>query len=318
MEKIEQATFAGGCFWCMVKPFDQFEGVKSVVAGYTGGHKEDPTYEEVCTHTTGHYEAVQVTYDAEKLDYLELVEAFFKSIDPTDAGGQFHDRGESYKTAVFYHDEVQRQIAENYKEELERSGRFNKPIATAIIPAVKFYSAESYHQDYYKNNPFRYNLYYKGSGREGFIDKYWHTTPYSQEELKKQLTDIAYKVTQENGTELPYNNAYYDHFEEGIYVDIVSGRALFSSRHKFDSGCGWPAFSSSIAKSNIREKEDLTHGMVRTEVRSTYANSHLGHVFKDGPEEAGGLRYCINSAALRFIPKDKMLEEGYGEYLGQL
>ncbi|WP_070001162.1 peptide-methionine (R)-S-oxide reductase MsrB [Cellulosilyticum sp. I15G10I2] len=318
MSQVKVAAFAGGCFWCMVKPFDQLEGVIKVVAGYTGGQKKDPTYEEVCTHTTGHYEAVQITYDPEKASYKELVDAFFRSIDPTDEGGQFHDRGTSYQTAVFYYDNEQRQIAENYKKELEMSGRFKKPIATLIKEAEVFYPAEAYHQDYYKTNPFRYNLYYKGSGREAFIEKNWYNNTSDKKELKKNLTDIQYKVTQENGTEPPYNNAYYDQFEEGIYVDIVSGKPLFSSKHKFDSGCGWPAFSKPISHANIREKEDLTHGMIRSEVRSKHADSHLGHVFDDGPVEEGGLRYCINSAALRFIPKEKMAEEGYAAYLDQV
>ncbi|MDF2613294.1 MAG: peptide-methionine (R)-S-oxide reductase [Clostridia bacterium] len=318
MSKIKQAAFAGGCFWCMVKPFDQFEGVIKVIAGYTGGHKKHPTYEEVCTHATGHYEAVQITYDAEKLDYIELVDAFFRSIDPTDEGGQFHDRGESYKTAVFYYDEDQRKIAEDYKKELEVSGRFEKRVVTAVKPMETFYPAEEYHQNYYKENPFRYNLYYKGSGREAFIQKHWSNSPSDKEEIKKKLTDIEYRVTQENGTEAPYTNEYFNKFEEGIYVDTISGKPLFSSRDKFDSGCGWPAFSKPIHEAYVREKEDLTHGMVRTEIRSTHADSHLGHVFEDGPMEKGGLRYCINSAALRFIPKEKMAEEGYGKYLNKL
>lgn len=315
MSQFKYAVFAGGCFWCMVKPFDQLKGVTQVTAGYTGGKKAYPTYEEVCTHTTGHYEAVQITYDPQKADYREIVDAFFKSIDPTDPGGQFHDRGSSYLTAVFYQDEEQRQIAENYKVALQESGRFEKPIVTAILPAGIFYPAEDYHQDYYKNNPLRYKLYYKGSGRGQFIEKNWGRTRDEKAEIKKKLTDIQYQVTQENATEPPYQNIYHDHFQPGIYVDVVSGKPLFSSRHKFDSGCGWPAFSRPIDEAEMREKEDLTHGMMRTEVRSSYADSHLGHVFKDGPMEAGGLRYCINSAALKFIPKEKMKEEGYEAYL---
>ncbi len=318
MIQTKQATFAGGCFWCMVKPFYQLEGVLKVVVGYTGGQKKNPTYEEVCTHTTGHYEAVQITYDAAKANYRELVDAFFRSIDPTDEEGQFHDKGDSYKTAIFYHDEGQRQIAEDYKKELSLSGKFEKQIVTPIKPAEVFYKAEDEHQDYYKNHPFRYNLYYKGSGRKAFIEKNGYTHAYDKAQLKEKLTDIQYKITQENGTEPPYNNAYHNHFEEGIYVDVVSGKPLFSSQHKFDSGCGWPAFSKPIREGYVREKEDSTHGMVRVEVRSSHADSHLGHVFEDGPIKDGGLRYCINSAALRFIPKDKMADEGYEEYLDKL
>ena len=318
MSQIKKAIFAGGCFWCMVKPFDELPGVISIVAGYTGGHIESPTYEAVCTHQTGHLEAVEITYDEEKMPYRELVEIFFRSIDPTDPDGQFHDRGETYHTAIFYKDEEQKQIAESYKKELEAKGHFDKPIVVPIKQAMPFYEAEAYHQDYYKKNPLRYRLYYKGSGRETFIKNQWYKNPYDKDELKKRLDDIQYKVTQENATERPFTNVYDEHFEEGIYVDVVSGKPLFSSRDKFNSGCGWPAFSKPIAESMVYDKEDTTHGMHRVEVRSSHADSHLGHVFEDGPEALGGLRYCINSAALRFIPREKMEEEGSGAYLEKL
>lgn len=318
MSQIKKATFAGGCFWCMVKPFDQLPGIERVVVGYTGGHKENPTYEEVCAHETGHTEAVQITYDEEKISYGELLDIFFRSIDPTDSDGQFNDRGETYHTAVFYHDHIQKQEAENYINELEKSGWFSKPIVVPVREAMPFYEAEEYHQDYYKKNGFRYQLYYKGSGREDFIKNNWYKNPYSKEELKNRLSELSYKVTQENGTEMPYNNEYDEHFEQGIYVDVVSGKPLFSSKDKFNSGCGWPAFAKPINHSAVYEEADYSHGMSRIEVRSTSADSHLGHVFEDGPEELGGLRYCINSAALRFIPKDQMEKEGYGEYLKYL
>lgn len=315
MSNIKQATFAGGCFWCMVKPFDEYPGVVKIVSGYTGGHIQNPTYEQVCSGQTGHQEAVQITYDAEVLPYKDLVEIFFRSIDPTDPDGQFHDRGQTYHTAIFYHDEEQRKIAESYKEALEASKLFDKPIVVPIKPAIVFYDAEDYHQNYYKEHALRYYLYHKGSGRAAFIKNNWYGKGYKKDKLKEILTPIQYKVTQESGTEAPYTNAYHDHEEEGIYVDIVSGKPLFSSKDKFNSGCGWPAFSRPIVKQEVYDVEDATHGMVRTEVRSTEADSHLGHVFEDGPREQGGLRYCINSAALRFIPKDKMEEEGYGRYL---
>lgn len=318
MNNISKATFAGGCFWCMVQPFDRLEGVKEVISGYTGGNVVNPTYEQVCQDVTGHYEAVQITYDENTLSYRELVETFFMSIDPTDPGGQFHDRGESYKTAVFYHNEKQRAIAEKYIDELNKSGMFHKPIATVLRPAVPFYPAEDYHQDYYRKNPVRYKMYYKGSGRKDFIEKNWNLGIYDKSQLKNKLTPIQYRVTQENGTEPPFDNEYFDRFEEGIYVDIISGKPLFSSRDKFESGCGWPAFSKPVSSSSIRNLDDFSHGMIRTEVRSTGSNSHLGHVFEDGPKDKGGLRYCINSAALRFIPKDKMIEEGYGDYIDKV
>ncbi|MBP3912583.1 MAG: peptide-methionine (R)-S-oxide reductase MsrB [Niameybacter sp.] len=318
MSAIKKAIFAGGCFWCMVKPFDELPGIISIVAGYTGGHIENPTYEEVCAHSTGHVEAVEITYDEDKMPYRELVEIFFRSIDPTDPEGQFHDRGETYHTAIFYQDEVQKEVAEKYKKELEKTGYFDKPIVVPIKPAMPFYEAEEYHQDYYKKNPLRYRLYYKGSGREKFIKDKWYRNPYDKEELKKRLNDLQYRVTQENATEAPFINEYDGHFEEGIYVDIVSGKPLFSSKDKFNSGCGWPAFSKPIIQNAVYDKEDTSHGMHRIEVRSSYADSHLGHVFEDGPRELGGLRYCINSAALRFIPKDRMEEEGYGSYIDKI
>lgn len=318
MSKLKKAIFAGGCFWCMVKPFDSYDGVQKVVVGYTGGHIKNPTYEEVCTKETGHYEAVEILYDEDLINYVELVEAFFMSIDPTDESGQFNDRGKSYETAVFYTDNEQKLIAEEYKINLDKSGIFNKPIAVKILKAEEFYPAEEYHQDYYKKNPFRYKAYYAGSGRKDFIENTWKTSTFEKEELKKKLTPLQYKVTQENGTEPPFNNEYNENFNEGIYVDIVTGKPLFSSKDKFNSGCGWPAFSKPINKGYVKEKSDFSHGMFRTEVRSTTGDSHLGHVFDDGPDELGGLRYCINSASLKFIPKNKMEELGYGEYLNRL
>ena len=312
--RTELATFAGGCFWCMVSPFDEMPGIHKIVSGYTGGHTKNPTYEEVCSDTTGHYEAVQITFDPQIFPYKKLLELFWQQIDPTDAGGQFHDRGSSYRTAIFYHNEDQRIQAEASKQALEASGRFDKPIVTEILPASDFYEAEDYHQDYYKKNPGHYKRYRKGSGREDFIEQNWHTRP-DPAELKQRLTPIQYEVTQNNATEPPFRNEFYDHTEEGIYVDVVSGEPLFSSRDKYDAGCGWPSFTRPIREYHIKEKVDLSHMMVRTEVRSKHGDSHLGHVFDDGPQDQGGLRYCINSAALRFIPKEEMEQEGYGEYL---
>lgn len=316
MKKL--ATFAGGCFWCMFKPFSNYEGIEKIVAGYTGGEDENPNYEKVCQEITGHLEAIQLTYDDELVNYEDLLNIFWKQIDPTDTGGQFNDRGNRYKTAIFYHDDIQKELALKSKKELEESNLFENPIVTKILPAQTFYIAEEYHQDYYKKEPIHYEIYYKGSGRYDFIKTHWDKNNKNRENLKSKLSPIQFEVTQNDKTEPAFNNEYWDNKEEGIYVDVVSGEVLFTSKEKFDSGCGWPSFTKPISKNVLREKSDFSYGMYRTEVRSTKANSHLGHVFDDGPKEEGGLRYCINSAALRFIPKNKMKEEGYESYLNLL
>ncbi|WP_407309389.1 peptide-methionine (R)-S-oxide reductase MsrB [Desulfosporosinus sp. SB140] len=311
--EYQYATFAGGCFWCMVKPFEELPGVIEVVSGYTGGDLKSPTYEDVCYRDTGHFEAVQITFDPEILAYKRLLEIYWQQIDPTNPEGQFADRGPSYQTAIFYHTQDQLIEAQRSKQALEESGRFAKEIVTQILPAKEFYKAEDYHQDYHRKNPLRYDAYRRGSGRDAFIKLHWDEA-VEKELLKPKLTKMQYEVTQNKGTEPPFNNEYWDNQSEGIYVDIISGEPLFSSLDKFDSGCGWPSFNKPLKSEAIREKPDFSHSMHRTEIVSTQGGAHLGHVFTDGPQPTG-LRYCINSAALRFIPKEQLQKEGYGEFL---
>ncbi len=305
----KSAVLAGGCFWCVEADFEKLPGVLFVVSGYTGGTTENPTYKNYAAG--GHREVVEVTYDSAKVEYPELVRYLIQHSDPTDGEGSFYDRGSEYAPALYYENEEEKATAEGVIREIEAKKIYEKPLALEVLPRTRFWPAEEYHQDYYKKNPIRYRYYRNASGRDAFIEKYWS----KKAELKKRLTSLQYRVTQEEGTEPPFDNEYDKNTAEGIYVDIVSGEPLFSSKDKYDSGTGWPSFVKPISSDAVVLYEDRDVFGVRTEVRSRYADSHLGHLFDDGPVDRGGKRYCMNSAALRFIPKDEMETKGYGEYL---
>lgn len=318
-KNVKEVYFAGGCFWGTEHFFQQIRGVVGTEVGYANGNKKNPTYEEVVSHTTGFAETVKVKYDPEQVDLKLLIDLYFKTIDPTSLNKQGNDRGDQYRTGIYSTDKETEAII---KEEVQKLAKnYNKPLVVETIPLKNFYSAETYHQDYLDKNPGGYCHIEPGLFEMAKNANPLPKAKYQKQDkdvLKKKLTAEQYAVTQENATERPHTNEYDKEFREGIYVDITTGEPLFISTDKFESGCGWPSFSKPISKNVIDEKTDNSIGMARTEVRSKTGDAHLGHVFDDGPKDKGGLRYCINSASLKFVPKAEMKAKGYGEYISLL
>lgn len=336
--EVKTAIFAGGCFWCVEADFEKLKGIIGVVSGYSGGDAPNPNYKNYAQG--GHREVVEVTYDPKQTTYKSLVEHIIIYGDPTDSSGSFGDRGIQYAPAIYFENEEEKNIAQTAIDEINAKKIYDKPLAVEILPREKFWPAEEYHQDYSKKNPLRYKFYRTGSGRDSFVEKYKEKAlengllldddmplampkdlnfqnyqKPSDELLKKELTPLQYEVIKKEGTEKPFANEYNLNKAEGIYVDRISGEPLFSSKDKYDSGTGWSSFTKPISKDSVVLREDKQLLATRTEVRSRYGDSHLGHVFDDGPADKGGQRYCINSVALLFIPKEEMESKGYGKYL---
>lgn len=313
-------VLGGGCFWGIQAVFQHLKGVETAISGYAGGAAGTAKYNQVSDGDTGHAEVVQVTYDPNVINLGQILQVFFSvAHDPTELNRQGPDTGTQYRSSVFVADAAQKDYVDAYIAELNAAKVYNKPIATTVEDLKAFYKAEDYHQDYARLNPNQPYIAIHDAPKvkaleANFKDLYVDDQKKDGKDMSK-LTDMQKYVTQENGTEPPFRNEYYDNHDEGIYVDIVSGEPLFSSTDKFDSGSGWPSFTKPIQKAKLIENTDVSHGMKRVEVRSPKADSHLGHVFDDGPRDKGGLRYCINSASLKFIPKADLEKDGYGDYV---
>lgn len=343
--EIKTMLVAGGCFWCVESDLEKLEGIIEAVSGYAGGTTENPTYEDYSKN--GHKEVVEVTYDANIVSFREIAIYALKHMDPTDGAGSFYDRGVSYGPALYYETDEEKQLIEALIATIDQNGPYDKPLEVAVLTRPQFWPAEDYHQNYYKGtlSGLKYQYYRTGSGRDAFIKKYWGedtgvTLPWEntiealqtpttgaawesyvkpdKETLKATLDDLAYRVTQEEGTERAGTSPLDKEYGRGIYVDILSGEPLFSSRDKYDSGTGWPSFTALISADAVTEHEDRKLFSVRTEIRSRIADNHLGHVFPDGPADRGGLRYCMNGVALRFVPEAEMMTAGYGAFLKNL
>lgn len=313
---LKTIWLAGGCFWGLEAYMDRVPGVADAVSGYANGNIENPTYEDVTRKGSGHAETVQVKYDPDMISLDELLNYFFRVINPTILNQQGGDVGSQYRTGIYYADEdAELPVIDKAVEKEQENQRAE--IVTEVLPLKHFYPAEEYHQDYLDKNPTGYchinfdRLYDEESVTVDF-SKYYKPTSI---EIRAMLDDEHYDVSQMDGTEFAFSNEYFDNHEPGIYVDYVTGEPLFSSRDKYDSGCGWPSFVKPIDIEGIIFLQDESFGMFRTEVRSKVGDSHLGHVFTDGPDDRGGLRYCINSLSIRFIHLDDMVEEGYGFFL---
>ena len=307
--ELKTIYLAGGCFWGLEAYMQKIDGVADAVSGYANGNTENPSYEDLVYRESGHAETVKVTYDPEKISLKSIMKYYLRVVDPTSFHKQGNDIGSQYRSGVYYTEEADRAIIQEVLDKEQE--KYKDKIVVEVLPLKHFYDAEEYHQDYLEKNPNGYCHIDLSLADKPLIDSSKYTRP-SNDELKKTLTDIQYKVAVENNTEHAFSNEYWDNFEKGIYVDITSGEPLFSSKDKFESGCGWPSFSKPIDKEVVKYLEDNSFNMKRVEVRSRIANSHLGHVFEDGPSDKGGLRFCINSASIKFIPLDEMDSKGYG------